>query len=48
MLNNCKFLYADWCHNPKLCELDGQELCPFINEDAEKFCDYYKEKHQDK
>jgi len=22
----CKWLYADWCHNPNRC-INGQELC---------------------
>ena len=25
-MNNCKYLYADWCHKPSRC-IDGQELC---------------------
>ena len=33
MINNCKWLYANWCHNPKLCARDGQELCPLHMKD---------------
>jgi len=43
-MNDCKYLYGDWCHNPELCELDGQELCPFYNMDKERFCSWYEKK----
>ena len=44
-MNDCKYLYADWCHNPELCELDGQELCPFYNMNNDRFyCSWYEKK----
>ena len=41
-LNECKWLYADWCHCP---DFEEQELCPFKmdkDEIAKMMCKKYK------
>ena len=38
-MKQCKYLYADWCHNPKYVYL---ELCNCYNE--QESCKDYKEK----
>lgn len=37
----CKYLYADWCHNPVLLKVKPQELCPFYHHQEE--CNYFIE-----
>jgi hypothetical protein len=41
MVNDCKWLYADWCHNDYLTARDGQELCPFYFKGFES-CECYE------
>ena len=36
----CKYLYADWCHNPKLMP---QENCYWYLYGDMKNCNYYEE-----
>ena len=41
-MNDCKHLYADWCHCPKY---DEQVLCPYFTSDTDyKICRGYERK----
>lgn len=43
-MKRCKYLYADWCHNPVLLKVEPQELCPFYHHQDE--CYYFKEENK--